>query len=94
MNTSYSPSRATAAFIILAAALAATLAGCTNKTSPAAQAAPAAATTASGQAPGQAPPAPAQNADQAPAPEAPLTLPRGSRLEVRLGETIDVKRVA
>jgi hypothetical protein len=29
-----------------------------------------------------------------PAPEAPLTLPRGSQLEVRLGETIDVKHVA
>jgi hypothetical protein len=92
MNTSYARSRAIAAFTILAAALSATLAGCTSKsnTVPAAQAAPGAAAPASG----QTPPAAAQSAEQAPAPETPLTLPRGSRLEVRLGETIDVKHAA
>jgi hypothetical protein len=98
MNTSNARSRAIAVFTILAAALSATLAGCTNKTNavPAAQAAPGAVATASGQATGQAPSTAAQNAAPAPAPapEAPLTLPRGSRLEVRLGETIDVKHVA
>lgn len=90
MNTSCAHSRAIAALTILAAALSATLAGCTNKTNtiPAAQAAPGAAAPASGQTP------PAQTAEQPPAPETPLTLPRGSRLEVRLGETIDVKHVA
>jgi hypothetical protein len=88
MNTSRS--RAIAAFTILAAALSATLAGCTNKTNPAAQATPGTAATASGQAPSAA----AQNAEQPPTPETPLTLPKGSRLEVRLGETIDVKHVA
>jgi hypothetical protein len=92
MNTSYARSRAIAAFTILAAALSATLAGCTNKasTAPAAQAVPGAVATASG----QAPPVAAQSTEPTPAPEAPLTLPRGSRLEVRLGETIDVKHVA
>jgi len=89
MNTSYTRWRAIAAFTILAGALSATVAGCTNKTNPVAQAAPGTAATA----PGQAPSAAAQSAEQAPAPEAPLTLPRGSRLEVRLGETIDVKHV-
>jgi hypothetical protein len=86
MNTSYARWRAIAALTLLSAALSATLAGCTNKTSPVAQAAPGAPATASGQ--------PPSAAEQAPAPEAPLTLPRGSRLEVRLGETIDVKHVA
>ena len=90
MNPSYTRWRAIAAFTILAGALSATLAGCTHKTNPVAQAAPGTAATA----PGQAPSAAAQSAEQAPAPEAPLTLPRGSRLEVRLGETIDVKHVA
>ena len=96
MNTSNARSRAIAVFTILAAALSATLAGCTNKTNavPAAQAAPGAVATASGQATGQAPSTAAQNASPSPSPEAPLTLPRGSRLEVRLGETIDVKHVA
>jgi hypothetical protein len=96
MNTSNARSRAIAVFTILAAALSATLAGCTNKTNavPAAQAAPGAVATASGQATGQAPSTAAQNAAPSPSPEAPLTLPRGSRLEVRLGETIDVKHVA
>src|SRR5271156_2573564 len=91
MNTSYARSRAIAVFTILAAALSATLAGCTNKTStvPAAQAAPGAVATA----PGQAPPA-AQSAEPPPAPEAPLTLPRGSRFEVRLAEPTHVKHVA
>ena len=96
MNTSNARSRAIAVFTILAAALSATLAGCTNKTNavPAAQAAPGAVATASGQATGQAPSTAAQNASPSPSPESPLTLPRGSRLEVRLGETIDVKHVA
>jgi hypothetical protein len=96
MNTSNARSRAIAVFTILAAALSATLAGCTNKTNavPVAQAAPGAVATASGQATGQAPSTAAQNASPSPSPEAPLTLPRGSRLEVRLGETIDVKHVA
>ena len=74
--------RAIAAFTILACALSATLIGCTSKTStvPPAQAPPAAA--ASG--------AP-QNVHLAPTPEPALTLPRGTRLEVRLKQTIDVK---
>ena len=58
------------------------LTGCTSKTStvPPAQAPPAAA----------GPGAP-QNVESAPAPEPALTLPRGTRLEVRLNQTIDVK---
>jgi hypothetical protein len=88
MNTSFARSRAIAVLTLIAAAL--SLAGCTNKSNPAAQAAPAAVATASGQAPSAA----AQSAEQPPAPETPLTLPRGSRLEVRLGETIDVKHVS
>lgn len=90
MNTSFARSRAIAVLTLLAAALSATLAGCTNKANPAAQAAPGTVATASGQAPSAA----AQSAEQPPAPETPLTLPRGSRLEVRLGETIDVKHVS
>jgi hypothetical protein len=43
--------------------------------------------------PGQAS-GPSQSPDQAPAPDPGLTLPRGSRLEVRLGQTIDVKHAA
>src|SRR5580704_2544623 len=68
MNTSNARSRAIAVFTILAAALSATLAGCTNKTNavPAAQAAPGAVATASGQATGQAPSTAAQNAAPAP----------------------------
>ena len=82
MNASPKRWRAIAAFAILACALSATLTGCTSKTStvPPAQAPPAAA----------APGAP-QNVQSAPAPEPALTLPRGTRLEVRLNQTIDVK---
>ncbi len=60
--------------------LASVLAGCTTKSNPtsAAQAAPAAAP---------------QSAPLAPAPDPGLTLPRGTRLEVRLNQTIDVKHV-
>jgi len=83
MNASPKRWRAIAAFAILTSAiLASTLTGCTSKTStvPPAQAPPAAA----------APGAP-QNVQSAPAPEPALTLPRGTRLEVRLNQTIDVK---
>ena len=71
-----------AAFAILASALSATLTGCTSKTStvPPAQAPP----------PAAAPGSP-QNVQSAPAPEPALTLPRDTRLEVRLNQTIDVK---
>jgi hypothetical protein len=94
-----SPIRWRAIAAILASAI--TLAGCTNKasTAPAGQtptatantnpagtntasAAPAAQATAT--APGPAAPAPAPQ-------PAPLVLPRGTRLEVRLNKTIDVK---
>ena len=77
---------------------------------PAAQATPTAATTTTtaaasvpaqganqdpgpSQYPGQAS-GPSQSPEQAPAPDPGLTLPRGSRLEVRLGQTIDVKHAA
>jgi len=82
MNASPKRWRAIAAFAILACALSATLTGCTSKTStvPPAQAPPAAA------APGA-----SQNVQSAPTPEPALTLPRGTRLEVRLNQTIDVK---
>ena len=78
MNASPKCWRAIAAFAILASALA----GCTSKTSavPPAQTPPAAA----------APGAP-QNVESAPTPEPALTLPRGTRLQVRLNQTIDVK---
>jgi hypothetical protein len=94
MNASPNRLRAIAAFAILASALSAYFAGCSNKTTvPAAQTQPAAtgganpanAATATPIA-SVATPAPAP----APAPEPP-TLPRGTRLEVRLGQTIDVK---
>jgi hypothetical protein len=77
MNASPKPWRAIAALAILASAW---FTGCTNKTStvPPAQAPPAAA------APGS-----PQNVQAAPEPA--LTLPRGTRLEVRLDQTIDVK---
>jgi hypothetical protein len=73
--------RTLAAFTVLSA----TLAGCSNKTNPiaTAQASPGPGTPASG-----------QSAERPPAPEPGLTLPRGSRLEVRLSETIDVKHAA
>jgi hypothetical protein len=78
MNASPKRRPAIAAFAILTAALSVLLAGCTSKTTavPPAQAPPAAA----------APGAP-QNVQAAPA----LILPRGTRLEVRLNQTIDVK---
>jgi hypothetical protein len=89
-----SPIRWRAIAAILASAI--TLAGCTNKasTAPAGQTPaatantnPAGTNTASAAPAAQAPaPAPA------PAPQpAPLVLPRGTRLEVRLNKTIDVK---
>jgi hypothetical protein len=78
--------REIAAFSILASAIAASLAGCTSKTKagPSAQA-PAAASSTS--------PAGTAAAAPAPAPDPGLTLPRGTRLEVRLNQTIDVKHV-
>jgi hypothetical protein len=79
MNPPLNPWRAIAVFTILAVALA----GCSNKTSPV----PAAQTP---------PPAASQAANPAsanPAPEPALTLPRGTRLQVRLNQTIDVKHV-
>jgi hypothetical protein len=106
MNVSPNRWRAIAAFAVLASALSATLAGCTNKTNavPAAQtpgnpagANPANAAnstsanstnTAANSANGpNAAPAPA------PAPQPALVLPRGTRLQVRLNQTIDVKHV-
>jgi hypothetical protein len=82
MNTSPKHRPAMAAFTLLTCALSVMLAGCTSKTTavPPAQAPPAAA------APGA-----AQNVQAAPAPEPALVLPRGTRLEVRLNQTIDVK---
>jgi hypothetical protein len=70
--------RAIAGLTILAFALA----GCSNKTSPApaAQTPPAAASQANA-------------ANTAPAPQPAITLPRGTRLQVRLNQTIDVKHV-
>ena len=95
MNASPMHRRAIAA--ILASVL--TLAGCTNKVStvPAGQA-PAATTNTNPAATNTASAAPAAQAAQAPAPAPtpapqppPLVLPRGTRLEVRLNRTIDVK---
>jgi hypothetical protein len=77
MNASIKRRTAIAAFTILASAM---LAGCTSKSSavPPAQVPPAAAS-----------PGAAQNVQSAPEPA--LILPRGTRLEVRLNQTIDVK---
>ncbi len=95
MNNSPNRWRAIAAFAILASALSAIFAGCFNKTAaPGAQTPPAAAATNPASPASTTPatsvataaPAPAT----APAPEPP-TLPRGTRLEVRLSQTIDVK---
>jgi hypothetical protein len=79
MNASPKCRRAIVALAILASTL---FTGCTSKTStvPPVQAPPAAA------APGS-----PQNVQSAPAPVPTLTLPRGTRLEVRLNQTIDVK---
>jgi hypothetical protein len=109
MNVSPNRWRAIAAFAVLASALSATLAGCTNKTNavPAAQtpanaagANPANAANStsanstntaanSANSANAAPAAPAP----APAPQPALVLPRGTRLQVRLNQTIDVKHV-
>jgi hypothetical protein len=91
-----SPIRRQAIAAILASAI--TLAGCTNKasTAPAGQTPAGTANTNSGgtstasAAPAAPAPAPAAPAPPAPQP-APLVLPRGTRLEVRLNRTIDVK---
>jgi hypothetical protein len=98
MNASPNRWRVIATFTILASVLSATLAGCTNKTSPApaAQTQPGAvganpADTANN-APGN-PSNAANTASAAPAPQPALVLPRGTRLQVRLNQTIDVKRV-
>jgi len=83
-----SPIRRRAIAAILASAI--SLAGCTNKasTAPAGQTPAGTATTS----PDGTNTASAAPATQAPAPQpAPLVLPRGTRLEVRLNRTIDVK---
>ncbi|MEA2257566.1 MAG: hypothetical protein QOJ51_391 [Acidobacteriaceae bacterium] len=100
MNDSPNRWRGIAAFTILAC----TLAGCTNKTTtiPAGQTPPAAAganpSTAANTAPGNpanaANPAPPNPAQAKPAPQPALVLPRGTRLQVRLNQTIDVKHSA
>lgn len=109
MNASPKRWRAIAAFAVLASALSATLAGCNNKTSavPAAQTPanaaaanpanaannpPANSTNTAANATNSANAAPAAPAP-APAPQPPLVLPRGTRLQVRLNQTIDVKHV-
>jgi hypothetical protein len=98
MNDSPNRWRAIAAFTILASALSWTLAGCSNKTStiPTQQTPPAAVgadpSTAANATPAN--PANAANPAQAkpaPAPKPALVLPRGTRLQVRLNQTIDVK---
>ena len=75
-----------ASFTILASALSASLAGCSSKTNPAPAVQAAGSPAASN--------APAPNTPLAPAPEPGLTLPRGTRLQVRLNQTISVKHVA
>ena len=96
MNASPNRWRAIAAYTILASALSATLSGCSSKIStvPAAQTPPGAAGASSPANPANAaagPPAATTAPAPAPAPEPALTLPRGTRLEVRLNQTIDVK---
>ncbi len=95
MNASSNRWRAIAAYTILASALSATLSGCSSKIStvPAAPTPPGAAGASSPANPANAaagPPAATTAPAPAPAPE-PVTLPRGTRLEVRLNQTIDVK---
>jgi hypothetical protein len=105
MNHSPNRRRGIAAFTILAC----TLAGCTNKTAtiPPGQTPPAAAGASPSTAANTAPanpanavnPAPANSAQANPAPAKPapqpaLVLPRGTRLQVRLNQTIDVKHAA
>ncbi len=83
MNASPNRRRTIAASFILASVLSATLAGCTGETSaiPPPHSPPSAA------------PDPSQHVQAAPTPEPALTLPSGTRLEVRLNQTIDVKHV-
>jgi hypothetical protein len=100
MNDSPNRWRGIAAFTILAC----TLAGCTNKTTPTptGQTPQAASGTTPSTAAGTAPanpataanPAPANPAQAKAAPQPTLVLPRGTRLEVRLNQTIDVKHSA
>jgi hypothetical protein len=113
MNASPKRWRAIAAFAVLASALSATLAGCTNKTNavPAAQTpANANPANAANKTPANSANTPANSANTAanstnnanaapaasapaPAPQPALVLPRGTRLQVRLNQTIDVKHV-
>src|SRR3984957_4100532 len=102
MNASPNRWQAIATFTILASALVATLAGCTNKTSsvPAAQTPPSAVGANPANATNPSPGNPATAANSTPvapappaAPQPPLVLPRGTRLEVRLNQTINVKHV-
>jgi hypothetical protein len=94
MNASPNRWREIVAFAILASALsAANIAGCSNKTAVPAAQTPPAATGANPASPASATPV-ASVATPAPAPAPapePPTLPRGTRLEVRLSQTIDVK---
>jgi hypothetical protein len=85
MNASPKCWQAIASCAILASAVSASLAGCSSKNNPA----PAVQTTGSPTASN----APAQNTPPAPVPEPGLTLPRGTRLQVRLNQTINVKHV-
>jgi hypothetical protein len=106
MNDSPHRWRAIATFTILASALLFALAGCSNKTNPApvAQTQPAAPGTNPATAANTAPANPANAANPAaatptpakpaPAPQPALVLPRGTRLQVRLNQTIDVKHAA
>jgi hypothetical protein len=97
MNASPNRWRALATFTILASVLS----GCTNKTSsvPAAQTPPVAPNQANAASPAPGNPAnaanlaPAAPAPPTPAPQPALVLPRGTRLEVRLNQTINVKHV-
>ena len=85
MNASPKCRRVIASFTILASAVLASLAGCSSKTNPAPAVQTASAPTTNS--------APATTTPPAPAPEPGLTLPRGTRLEVRLNQTINVKHV-
>lgn len=96
MNASPNRWRAFATFTILASALS----GCTNKSSsvPVAQTPPSAVGANQANAANAAPGNPANAASSAPAAPAPalqpaLVLPRGTRLQVRLNQTINVKHV-
>jgi hypothetical protein len=94
MNASSNRRRAIAAITILTF----TLAGCSNKVSSVPAPSPSATASINQANPAGTPPA-ASTATAAtppptPAPAPPLTLPRGTRLEVRLDQTIDVKHVA